>query len=355
MSAARRMAAIGLALALAGGCASAPPRDDTRWLPRSGGDPDAFEGLSTAELEQLALVSTNLVAVLVQLPELSPASVTLQLSAPGSAFGNTVLRALEDAGYGVQRVPADQGRHYLAYRQRFATTDAGPVTDYELRVNAIRVQREYVHRETAVYPSSLVKIEGSAALADDIVLDDEPFREQGGDDEAFVSGVRGSEAPPSELTATEFDVLPSEERTDGRDLLDQTRRHRTLAVAALDTETRAALERLERVRRAVLIFEDGASHRMGVANKQAVRLLARDVHADDLLVVSACTDTDSPDGTVRAHAARVIEEFLGHGLPSGAVRLAPCTRPSFRHASDASPVPVEVVQYRPRRRGGRRG
>ena len=179
-------------LALLAACAGTPPRDDARWLPLGGGDRAAFAALESSEIEQLALVSTNLVAALVQLPELSPSTVTLQLSAPRSAFGNTVLRALEDAGYGVQRVAADQGRHYVAYRQRFAETDAGPVTDYELTVNGLRVHREYVHRDTGVYPSSLMTIEGSAAAAGGIVLDDGIFREQGGDEEAFVSGVSGS-------------------------------------------------------------------------------------------------------------------------------------------------------------------
>ena len=210
-------------LALLAACAGTPPRDEARWLPLGGGDRAAFAPMQTSEIEQLALVSTNLVAVLVQLPELSPSTVTLQLSAPRSAFGNTVLRALEEAGYGVQRVAADQGRHYVAYRRRFAETDAGPVTDYELTVNGLRVQREYVHRGTGVYPSSLMTVEGSEAAAGDIVLDDGIFREQGGDEEAFVSGVSGSEIPPVELEAGEFDAVPDEERTGGRALLESER------------------------------------------------------------------------------------------------------------------------------------
>lgn len=346
-----------VSFALLAACAGTPPRDEARWLPLGGGDREAFAAMQTSEIEQLALVSTNLVAVLVQLPELSPTKVTLQLSAPRSAFGNTVLRALEDAGYGVQRVAADQGRHYVAYRQRFAETDAGPVTDYELTVNGLRVHREYLHKDTGVYPSSLMTIEGSAMAPGEVVLDDGIFREQGGDDEAFVSGVSGSATAPVELEAGEFDALPDEERTGGRALLEHRRLHRTLALATLDAEANARLARHERVRRAVLIFDDGASHRLGEANKQAVRLLVRAMREGDLIVVTACTDTalGIRDGVTRRHGARVIEEFLGHGLPSESVRLAPCTRPSFRHASDTSAVPVEVVQYRTRRRGGRHG
>ena len=334
--------AVPLALAL-GGCASAP--DTSAWLPRGGGEPAAFEGRTPAELEQLARVSTDLVAALVQLPETSPASVTLQHSPPRSAFGNTVLRALEDAGYGLQRVPVDQGTHYLAYSRRFAETEAGPITDYELSVGEIRLHRAYVHEGARVLPSSLLAIEGSAVRPDQIVLESTMFREQGGEGEAFISGVRAGGEVPANVDAVAieaFDARAPERRTPTRELLDGARTRAALAIAEGGLE----LESRERVRRTVLIFEDATTRLMGPANKQAVRLLARDARAGDLFVITACTDADGHDEAARRRGARVIEEFAGHGVPVGAMRLGPCTRASYRHISDDSPVPIEIVQYR---------
>ena len=344
-----RLAALALALAV-GGCASPP--DPAPWLPRAGGDAAAFDGLSATELEQLRIVSTDLVAALVQLPEAVPATTTLQYSPPRSAFGNTVLRALEDAGYGLQRVAADQGPHYVAYSRRFAETESGPVTDYELSVGELRLQRAYVHAPERVLPSSLLAIENSAARPDGVLLDEALFREQGGVGDAFISGVRtAGDLPPSigEVSVDDYDARPPDRRTSPREVLADARERRALAVA----ERPAALADRERLRRTVLIFDDASTRRLGLANKQAVRLLARDAGEDDLFVVTACTDADGRDEAARGRGARVVEEFLGHGLDPDAVRLGPCIRASYRHVSDDSPVPVEVVQYGPVREGAR--
>ena len=339
-----------LACALLGACATLP--DPGPWMPRGGGDPGAFDDMPAAERDQLARVATDLVAALVQLPELSPTSVTLQHSPPRSAFGNTVVRALEDAGYGLQRVAADQGAHYVAYSRRFSETEAGPVTDYELSVGDIVLQRAYAHDAARVFPSSLLAIEGSAARPDDIVLDDAMFREQGGDGAAFISGVRaGGEltSDVDEVTVDDLDARPAAQRTSAREVLDGARTRRTLAVAEASVE----LERLERLRRTVLIFDDADTRRMGAANKRAVRLLVRDARPGDLFVVTACTDVDGRDEAARTRGTRVIDEFVGHGVPPATVRLAPCVRASYRHPSDDSPVPVTVVHYREPGRGAR--
>jgi len=333
-----------------GGCAATS--DPAEWLPRGGGDPAAFDALSDVQRDQLALVATNLVSALVQLPETSPANVTLQVSRANSAFGNTILRALEDAGYGLQRVDADQGSHYVAYRQRFAETEAGPVTDYELLVGEVRLQREYVLDETRVFPSSLLTLEGSSAVPAEIVLDDAVFREQGGEamGSAFISGVRsegGGPASVREVAVNDFDEQPANRRTAPAEILESARRRRALSDAERGD---AALDptAYERTRRTVLILDDAATRTLGAGNKQAVRLLARDTREGDVFIVTACTDADGRDEASRGRGARVVEEFLGHGLTAEAVRLAPCIRASFRHASDDSPVPVEIVQYRRR-------
>ena len=333
------------------GCA-APARDLSPWLPLGGGDAAAFEGISSVELEHLALISTNLVSVLVQLPEAPPSSATLQLSEPDTAFGNTLVRALEEAGYGLQRVEADQGARYVAYRRSFAETDAGPVAEYELIVGDIVLRREYVSEDGRVLPSSLLSVDGSEAAPTDLVLDDTVFAEQGGEGAAFISGIRAADgtAAVDEVLVEASGPRSLERRADRYEVLSAASRR--AALAATEDHPPSPLDGLERVRRTVLIFDDSETRRMGAANKRAVRLLVRDTAAEDLFVITACTAADGRDEAARARGARVIEEFLGHGVAPEAVRLAPCVRASYRHATDDSPVPVEIVQYRRSRGAG---
>ena len=336
------------AAVLAGCLSSAPPRD--AWMPRiapADAPGAAALGVDAAEIRRLQLIGANLVSVLVQLPGMSPSERTLQVSSPRSAFGHVIVRALEDAGYGLQRVSADQGLHYVAYRRRTAVTDAGEITDYGLSIGELGVSREYVVEEGRVYPSSPMTVEGTDAL-DRVALDDELFREQGGRT-AFVSGLRGPDGLASaglvEVAVREDDALPPTARTAPAEHVEATVLEGARAAGADAVPEPRTHERL---RRTVLIFDDAATRVMGAANKQAVRLLARDVEPGDVFVVNACTAADGRDDAAAARALRVREEFLTHGLAGEAVRTGPCIRASFRHRSDDAPVPVEIVQYRRR-------
>ena len=127
---------VGAALAL-GACAGTAPSSIEPFLPRLGGDAEMLAATDADELRRLDLVATNFVAALVQLPELRPAGTTLQLTAPTSVFGNVLVRALEDAGYGMQRVSADQGSRYVTYSRRFSgEPQSGPLTDFSLAVGS---------------------------------------------------------------------------------------------------------------------------------------------------------------------------------------------------------------------------
>lgn len=335
------------ALAL-GGCASAPSVDTSAYLPRTGGDPALIAATAENELRHLRLVAINLVAALVQIPEMRPERATLQVSAPASAFGHAIVRALEDAGFGVQRVSNDQGRNYVSYSERFAETESGPVTDFTLSVGGIRLSREYVERDGNIYPSSLMTVLGTESAAN-IALADDVFREQGGAGTAFISGARSSEGIDDgsgirTVDVADFDELPMERRSTQEDVL---LRARQLFFERDAARSPPDLSRYERFRRTVLIFDDTKTQFMGPANKRAVRLLVREFDTDDLLVIRACHDADGRNEAAGAHAIRVEEELASHGVAAESAWIAPCVRASYRHASDDSPAPVELIHYRP--------
>lgn len=324
------------------------PRDDAQYLPLIAGDAGVIAATDAEVLRRLQLVSTNLVSAMVQVPQLNPVAVTLQVSAPRTAFGHTVIRALEVAGYGLQLVSADQGRHYVGYSKRVAETEAGEVIDYQIDIGAIKLRREFTENDNGIFPSSLMYITGTDAIAD-IDVDDNIFREQGGDGDAFLSGVQAADnlaqrGEISEVFVNDYDETPQAKRSQQERILLAARQR---GLAADSASRDLDLERYARMRRAVLIFENTDSQVMGLGNKQAVRLMVREYRASDVFVITACTDADGSNDAAAARGIRVEEELLGHGIPAMAVYQAPCVRASYRHASDKSPAAVQLVLHRP--------
>ncbi|MFT6642268.1 MAG: hypothetical protein ACJAUZ_003272, partial [Flavobacteriaceae bacterium] len=259
------------------------------------------------------------------------------------------VRAIEDAGFGVQLVSADQVRNYVSYSKRLAETESGMVTDYMLAVGKIGLTREYVEENNAVYPSSLMKISGTESIAD-IDLADNIFAEQGGDNTAFISGAQNSSRANPNLSVktvdvNDFDELPQDKRTRQDLVFAQVKKR------FFESDTQRAAPNLssyDKHRRTVLIFDNNTTQMMGSSNKQAVRLLVREFSDDDIIVIKACQDADGADTPSLNRGIRVEEELAGYGVPTESAYIAPCARTSYRHSSDDSPTPVELIHYKPK-------
>ena len=317
--------------------------------PRIASNPEIVEATDPIVRSQLQLIATNLIATLVQIPEMRPTTATLQISAPETAFGHAIVSALENAGFGMQLVSADQGLNYVSYGKRLTETESGMVTDYVLAVGRIGLAREYIVENDAVYPSSLMKINGTDSIAD-IDLADNIFAEQGGDNTAFISGAQNSGRANPDLSVEtvdvyDFDELPQDKRTRQALVFAQARKR----FFESDTQRAAPdLDLFKKHRRTVLIFDNNSTQMMGTPNKQAVRLLVREFKDDDIIVIKACQDADGSDTPSLNRAIRVEEELAGYGVPTESAYIAPCARASYRHSSDDSPTPVELVHYTPK-------
>ena len=336
-----RLAALCLAvpvLALQLGCQTPTP-DVKPYLPSINASANSMAGMSKAELDNLQLVSTNLVSTLLQLPETNPSTTTLQVSPPTTAYGNLITRALEQAGYSVQHVTADQGLNYVRYGKRTSETEAGFVVDYDVSIGKITLRREYITNKSGIFPSSLMSIAGSQAAAD-VILDDNIFIEQGGND-LFISGVENGRGEIKTVQVRDYDQAPDDKRTT-QEMVLETARTQQLGkdVATIDKNY------YTRMRRTVLIFDNRTTSVMGRGNKRAIGLLAREYQLNDVYSITACTDADGQDESALTRAVRVQEEFIGYKIPSNALTFAPCIRASFRHTSDDSPVPVTIEQLR---------
>lgn len=337
-----------------GGC-SAPGKNQpdlarlSPYQPRLNGTLAEMDIDSVDKLQQLQLVATDLVSTLLQVPDYDPTTMTLQVAPPASTFGNTLLRALEDAGYGLQWVSADQGSQYVSYSRRFAETDSGPITDFEMTVGAVQIRREYRDNGNAILPSSLMQVNGTPAELM-IELNEDMFLEQGGQGEVFISGVINPEMPTpdadidvDEFVVNEYNELPEGKRTGSASVLSSVRRYVTRQRTG---QQNPDMHGYQRLRRTVLLFDDSRPAYLGSGNKQAVALMVRDFASDDLFVISACTDADGQNETALARGARVEREFSSHGVPLAAMQLAPCVRTTYHSAADDAPVAVTIVQHR---------
>lgn len=299
------------------------------------------------EVGNLRLIATDLVSATLQIRELNPVTTTLQFSIPVNEFGRVLETAFRNAGYGLQRVTADQGRHYVSYAIRSSETDAGTVTDYLIRISGIEIRREYNRTSAGVYPSSLMFIQGTDSDTD-IQLSDDIFAEQGGE-ESYLSGVE----PANDQTLTLGTVreivsdsdtgIVAERRTGQQAALNRARDHFYESDRKFENSN---LENMVRYKRVVILFGDNKTMDMGVGNKQALAILFQDYQRGDVFEITACDDFDGKNEMAERRAVRVKEEFLGLGAPTEAVFRAPCVRANFRHQSDNSPVPVAIVHYR---------
>jgi len=256
------------------------------FMPSLIGDPTSINDTPVDELRRLNLVATSMVSILLQVPELEAITATLQVAEPATPFGNVLLRVMEDAGIALQLVPNDEGVNYVSYGQRFSETDAGAVNDFHLAVNNVSLTREFTNKADGIYPTSLVTITGTRHV-EDIVVNDELFVEQGGSD-SFVSGARSTDAwSPDirEVSLNEYDRIPVDKQTPREVVIADARRQYFDAQPLVQAPN---LANYDRYRRVVFVFEDAETLFLGAANKQAVRLMVREVGKNDILVIEAC-------------------------------------------------------------------
>ena len=339
------------------GCGSAPisPVDSANGVsvaaisPRIAGDRTVLESTTAQERAHLQLISTNLVSTLVQLPGMQTSDRTLQISEPSTVFGHAIVRALEDVGYGLQVVSADQGKNYVTYSKRLSETESGWISDYSLGVGKVQISREYRVQEDAIYPSSLMSVSGATGI-EGVELADNIFAEQGGDGGSFISGVQEADSPNSNITVrtidvNDFDEIPVDKRTPQNAVLTQAQQRFYEIDAERDVPD---LDKYYKYRRTVLLFDNTTTRVLGNGNKRAVKLLSREFGEGDLMLIKACQDADGINDAAMGRAIRVEQELMGLGVPGELTYIAPCVRANYRHSSDNSPTPVELIHYRPR-------
>ena len=334
---------------------------------RNGATPAAI-GSPGAEA---ALVATDLVSVLMQLPPFSPFSTTLQLSPPVDPFGEALLQTLAEGGYGIQHVTEDQGQRYVAYRVVRGDARADDAVSYAVDIAELTVERRYHRRDEGLVPAGPVdraippdgqrqsrqvpagpvRVIGVEPVP--VVVNDDLHRGNGGG-ETFPSGVVFLDRD-GELLERRDRLVSDGARAGGERL--SRERFLVLARANLFHAGRLhrapdALETLREPRwQLTLRFEDGESLHLGASNKRALaRLRERLVPATDRFSISGCSHGKSLlwDGTesqALARSQRIKEELLLAGVPPAAIREEGCFDTRYGAELEPNAVIVTLERY----------
>jgi len=155
------------------------------------------------------LVASNLIYALAQLNEVRPSQTTIQINEPVTPLGKTIEARLRNAGYGIQKVESDLGRHYVRYKYEDSTTEKGAVSLYKLSVGPYSLERDFSRVGNDMLPDSALIITG--AKETEIELNDDIFPGQGSSYEEAVF-FEASEVPVLTEVATNdkntFNTVP---------------------------------------------------------------------------------------------------------------------------------------------------
>lgn len=281
----------------------------------------------------LRLVAIDLISVLGQLPNFDPWSMTVQVSPTRTSYGKAIVDALSDAGYGVQRVSADQGRNHVEYKETSIIENTGLSNAFEIEVRGVRIARNYERSKDRWVPSSPIRVFGAEPTR--LVV----FNELHGDEQEttqFSSGVvfhsgNGDvlESRETRVGVTRIDANSSDDTS-----ADLAKRALLLSQASTFTRQRASADedskKYQSIAEVVLRFPSADPNTLGENNKQAIAKLLKNSNADtDRFVIQGCAHGktlvwDGTESISLERQQRVNKELIVSGVEPGAIHELGC-------------------------------
>jgi len=301
------------------------------------------------------IVSDDIAVILEQI--LEPRSTTVQINRDrADSFTEKLAARLTDQGFGIQRVAADQGAHYVEHQRDIVLpTSGGARVTERLTIGTIETQREStITRNVTVRSAGPLRIAGGRISLDAEMLSKPPLQiadpthrvieyvndpavEPAGEpvrEPSFAPSFKpvGEPAGPLERIVTpavvERVAFDNREGIDLQSLIgsqgiplseaDATTEVNNLfyGTSAFESE----LDGLERVERQIIVFPND-SMQLGKANKRLVARLARgSIQQDDRISLVGCSTgytslSIGNEGLAIGRAQRVIEELTDHDIP----------------------------------------
>ena len=276
----------------------------------------------------LRIVAVDLISVLSQLPGYETWSMTAQVSPTSSKFGEALVVAMRDAGYGVQRVSADQGLNYLEYRKNVTLTDSSETTAFELEVRDVTVSRNYQWVGSRWIPSSAVRIRGVKPTPVNIYND---LHSKQGITTTLVTGVqfldKSGRVVASQANTTKISG-DTEKLVEEQSVLNKSR-------ASVFTRQRSNASSDHRTYRPIsevtLTFPSKDPNVLGEMNKLAIMTIMKQMDsASDRFLIQGChSQSLAWDGTELLsleRQLRVNQELLVAGVNPEAIQESGCSQ-----------------------------
>lgn len=341
-----------ISLAL-GGCAHWP----------SGADDRAAGNVAANGVQQARVVGDFDKAVLASLADAlaqirPPQRTTLQTRNNPDAYYDFLVGGLSQKGYGIQRVSADQGAHFLELERtpEIGSSDGDLVT-YSLSVGAIELRRDFLVAPNARYrPMGALKVSGTRAS---MTIDDSQFQmsDEVRDHVSRVEYTAMSEAMDAMpiISLITDDVVAGIARSatgqsSGNTSL-QALNSSKVEVSNLFFGSASAFgdlrNKMTKVTRQVVVFPND-SLRLGRSGKtQILIFLQQFQQGSDMIGLIGCSNGRTKlaignEGLALGRSERVTEELLSLGVPRDAILDEGCWAP--RSAGERFPSRGVVME-----------
>jgi len=277
--------------------------------------------------DNLDLIASDMVSVMIQVGELNPLTTTLQYSRPANRLGILLVDKLRLAGYGMQEVTADQGVNYIGYKTRSIEGNNSLITDIVVSVAGIEIRREYNVLDGHVVPASLMFITGADSV-DNIVLNENIFLQQS-ENIRFESGVRLVMADTSILASVPRDVgagTDNESTGDDQNAILEARTNLLSKSSAEILESRAQYSDLLKG----LVRFDAGLLTMGRKNKAVLKqVIAGFDESKDAIFISSCAGERGNPEKAAQRSSRVKEELGLSGISINLVVEKGCIQADY--------------------------
>jgi len=296
------------------------------------GGPGAGEAQAPGTAESVML--DDLARALEQLR--TPRITTVQLSRGAEPLAEAFVSRLAEAGYGVQRVDADQGAHHVSLERRALESASGsPLVRLELEVGTVTLARSYRVAGEAVQPASALAVGGTRR---EVGVDDTRFRATTDAELArveYVGDVDALEQTPLISLITDEVVHGVAREASGAPSHAAVNSGRVEVTNLFHGDSGAfgALrETLELADRAIIVFAND-SMRLGSDGKRLVERFAEGFREDsDMIGLIGCSNGKTAldignEGLALGRSRRVAEALVVLGIPPEAIIDEGCWAP----------------------------
>ncbi len=302
----------------------------------------------------LKIVAVDLISVLGQLPGYDPWTMTTQVSPIRSSFGKAIVDALTDAGYGIQRVSADQGVNHVAYKESTIIESAGSSNAFEIKIRGVRVTRHYKRVKNRWIPNSPLLVYGAKPTRVKVYNE---LHSDGKKDTRFLSGVVFHNTNGDVLDSTEVivGVSNSGDATQAINNAKLAERALSLSQAATFSRQRASAihnaSHYRDIAEVILKFPSSDPTRLGKSNKQAIAQLIKNSNsADDRFVIQGCVKGktllwDGTESLSLERQQRVNKELLVAGVTPTSIQESGCFDDDSRTGLPRQSVSVVLKRF----------